>query len=221
MTKKIESISGKEERYSRRDFSTIDKDGDAIEGDIDKYGNKVVTDKAGNKKLVAIEDGKETPDFSYQEKYNIKTKVNKDGMYKAEISILDDACIESLAEASKSILDHNSMMFAKMLPDGKVSTYSEEELTDDQKDSLEKLINIGEIIKQSKNICKEDTEIEDDNLEENSNKTENNTCHYCNHELIKGAKFCHNCGERNSVCSNCGEQISDDSNFCHNCGNKI
>lgn len=225
MKLKIESISGENERYSRRDFSTIDNNGDTIVGDIDKYGNKVVTDKAGNKKLVAIEDGKETPDFSYQEKYNIKTRINKDGIYKAEISILDDACIESLAEASKSLLNHNNMRFAKKLPDGTISIDRTEELTNEQKDNLEKLINIGEIIKKSKEIYKEDetlnNDLPNDNIEENSDNVENNICHYCKHELIKGAKFCHNCGKRNSICINCGEQILEDSNFCHNCGNEI
>lgn len=52
-------------------------------------------------------------------------------------------------------------------------------------------------------------------------------CSKCGNEVISGAIFCDNCGNKitnetaSNVCPNCGEGYATGSEFCGNCGNKL
>lgn len=134
---KIQSTSSGNDRYSRRDFGTANA--------VDKYGNKIAKDLAGNSRLVAKEDGVE-PDFTYQKKYNVSPETDNHGNFVVNLSLENEEnfkiFFEDVVNASKGLLDGGKFRKQKMLPNGEESIETEDvELSEDGVTALEKLIN--------------------------------------------------------------------------------
>lgn len=208
MPNKITSTSSGKDYY-RRDFSSNQ--------DVDKHGNKTTKDYAGNARLIAKTDGCEEPDFSYQKKYNMDVYNDKFGNQKVDISVLDDAFIENLINVSKNILDDNTLMKSKILPEGNLEM-EEEKLTDEGINSLQKIINsYQEYQSQKTSDVIENSETMSENEE-----TPKIICNNCNTEIPSFSNFCPICGVKIlTKCPICGTIILNDANFCSNCGEKI
>lgn len=239
-SKKIEINSSGEDVYYRRDFSS--------NTGVDRFGNKVTQDLAGNVRGVAKEDGVDEPDFSYQEKYTLKNSVDKYGNYVAD-SVIDDNFIESLVNQAKTLIDSGVMIVNKALPYGEVDL-QDENMTEDNKKALQVILDIynnrEQIMNKKSNITlttiadkseysdeeidfiktvSEQLGISAENLIANikaENEPKKYVCLCCNTEMNDNDNFCSNCGSKKVLsCNGCGVKLKENNNFCPNCGFKI
>lgn len=226
MPSKIENKSiGKD--YARRDFKSAEV--------VDKHGNHTCLDNAGNIRLVAVEDGNEAPDFSYQKKYNLQVGLDEEGNNQVNASVLDDAFIENLVNQSKGLIEGGSYKASKSLPDGEISLdVEDQELQDNQKKTLEEIVLAYDKIKEiqqtdmsSIDLIEQieeplDKNIKTSKLQVISEISLKIPCQYCDEEILLPANFCQNCGEKRiKVCAECNFEIVGNNNFCGNCGNKL
>jgi len=228
MPNKIESTSTGKDAYSRRDF--------AANTEVDKHGNKTAIDNAGNVRLVANEDWESGtgPDFSYQKKYNLSNSIDKHGNNVVNASVLDDAFIETLANASKGLLDNRMLRVSKALPDGDLNLDTkEEELSEGGIKSLQLLVDAYNQYKDRekpylypknitlKSLVNQETYTEDEKefihiVAEELKVTPEQLIRNIKEE-VKDYKKLEKIG---IICDNCNAKIGKNDNFCSNCGQK-
>jgi hypothetical protein len=171
---------------------------------IDKYGNVVYKDNAGNIKLQSAEDTEKNivPDISYQTDYNVEITESSDGVKTAFISSLNDKVINQ-------IVTHKKM--TEQLTDG-----SDKKIQIEQFDEIPNLPR-GKIRK----IGSLEESVDFDVRIRNSNFSKIAKQYIENKESQNQSIEKQKSGIKIS-CANCEyDQISLEMNFCPNCGNKF
>ena len=224
MPNKITSTSSGNDRYSRRDFTA--------KSSVDKYGNKPLKDNAGNSRLMAKEDGDEEPDFSYQTKYSHKTYTDQFGDTKTDLSVLDDAFIDTLTNISKGLIDSRMFKVSKKLPDGSMDIETEnQEITNEGVRSLQEIIDMCD---QYKNVNKSNDQPSNITFRSIRGKKIEDLDEYelqfINHiadsigvdaETLLTQTAENKLQTIGAICLKCKSEIVGNANFCQNCGEKV